>query len=162
MENRISGLKAILVVGAFAIANAAQADDGEKTWTAEEQAVIDAVSKGPVGIDKDFEAWAGGYAADWSFWRLGDAAIRERDVHMKLVKDYIDGGARVTGFDLTPVDVIVHGDAALIRLNAVESIIEADGAERTVRYSSAGFLIREDGVWRLAASNLYFPPAETE
>lgn len=138
------------------------AENPKERWTVEEQAVIDTVSKGPVGIEDNFDAWADGYAADWSYWRLGAPDIRERDAHMQLVREYIDGGARVVGFEMTPVDVIVHGDAALLRLNAVETIIEADGETNEVRYSSAVFLIKEDGEWRLAASNLFYPPADSE
>lgn len=140
----------------------AQAEDAAQRWTVEEQAVIDAVSKGPVGIEDDFDAWADGYSIDWSYWRLGAPDIRERDAHMQRVREYIDSGARVVGFAMTPVDVIVHGDAALLRLNAVETLIEANGETIEVHYSSAAFLIREDGEWRLAASNLYYPPSDDE
>ncbi len=156
-------LRAVLVLMAVsgAAMSGAQAE-APRHWTAEEQAVIDAVSKGPVGIENDFDGWADGYAANWSYWRLGAPEIRERGAHMQLVREYIEGGARVVGFEMTPVDVIVHGDAALLRLNAVETIIEAEGGTRKVQYSSAGFLIKEDGEWRLAASNLYYPPADPE
>lgn len=161
MRKAFCGFAALMALG-WGASNSVRAEEGAERWTLEEQAVIAAVSKGPVGIEDDFDAWADGYAADWSYWRLGASDIRERDAHMQLVKEYIDGGARVVGFEMTPVDVIVHGDAALVRLNALETIIEADGQTIDVQYSSAAFLIREGGEWRLASSNLFYPPEDTE
>lgn len=161
MEKLIRGVVALTAMSGVALSSV-WAEDPKERSTVEEQAVIDAVSKGPVGIEDDFDAWADGYAADWSYWRLGAPNIRERDAHIQLVREYIDGGARVVGFEMTPVDVIVHGDAALLRLNAVETIIEAEGGTNEVRYSSAAFLIKEGGEWRLVASNLFYPPADSE
>ncbi len=159
-----AGLLAMLACAAGPIFSTAMADAGgaARQWTSEEQAVIDAVSKGPIGIEDDFDAWAAGFTDSWSYWRVGASEIRERDEHMRLVKDYIDDGARVVAYEMTPVDLIVHGTAALLRLNATETIEEADGETVVVRYSSAAFLIKEDGVWRIEASNLFYPPSDDE
>ena len=132
----------------------------EREWTPRQQEVIDAASRGPVGIEKDFEAWEAGYHEDWSYWRVGADEIRPRDEHMRLVREYIGGGHRVLGFELEPVDVIVRGSTALLRYNATERIEEADGTERTVRFSSASVFVEEEGTWLCLASNLFSPPAE--
>ncbi|MEM9619076.1 MAG: nuclear transport factor 2 family protein [Pseudomonadota bacterium] len=159
-----AGLLAMLACAVGPIFSTAMANEdvAAPQWTPEEQAVIDAVSNGPIGIEDDFDAWASGFTDTWSYWRIGAAEIRERDAHMRRVKDYIDGGARVVAYEMTPVDVVVRGTAALLRLNATETIEEAGGETVVVQYSSAAFLIKEGGVWRIEASNLFYPPSDDE
>jgi ketosteroid isomerase-like protein len=142
----------LLVVSSFdARVNAQPAD-----WTPEQQAVIDAVKQGPVGIESDFDSWADGYADAWTYWRVGDPAVRPRGEHMALVREYIDAGNRPTAFDLEPVDVIVRGDVALLRLIATEELRSAEGEERVVRYASAAMLVNEDGRWKMLATNILY------
>ena len=154
----------IAVMASLFAALPAYADDGDvkKTWTPEQQEIIDIASKGPIDIDTNFEGWEQGYHPEWSFWRVGDDSIRERSVHMALVGGVISEGNRVVDFKLTPVDVMVYGDAALLRYNAVETLENADGEQTQAIFSSAGFYVREDGVWRVRATNIFFPPSETE
>ncbi len=134
----------------------ARAKAGQREWTPEEQAVIDALKKGPMGIESDFDAWAGGYADDWTYWRVGEEDVRLRHEHMALVREFIDAGNRPTSFDLEPVDVIVRAEVALVRLIATEGLQEADGGERVVRYASAAMLVREDGQWKMLATNIVY------
>ena len=128
----------------------------EKSWTSEQQAVIDAAKNGPMGIETDFDAWAGGYADDWTYWRVGEPVTRPRDEHMELVREYIDAGNRPTAFKFEPVDVVVRGDVALLRLIASEELRSAEGAERVVRYASASMLMREEGDWKMLATNIVY------
>ena len=127
-------------------------------WTPEQQAVIDAASQGPVGIESDFEGWAAGYHRDWSYWRLGSDTTRPREEHLRLVRDYIGEGNKVTGFELEPVDVIVEGTVALLRLNATETIEQADGATRVARYSAASLWVLEGDGWTCRATNILHLP----
>ena len=137
-----------------------QAAAETRAWSAAQQEVIDAASRGPVGIETDFEGWASGYHEEWSYWRVGAPAIRPRSEHMRLVREYLGGGHTIEGFELEPVDVVVRGDVALLRYNATERIREADGTERTVRFSSASMFVREEGRWVCLATNIFYPPAE--
>ncbi len=132
------------------------ANPADRSWSAEQQAVIDAMKKGPIGIDVDFDAWADGYHGDWSYWRVGDTATRARDEHMKLVRDYIDGGNRPVAFTMEPVDVIVRGDAALLRLIATETLQSGEGETRVVRYASATMMTRQAGEWQVLATNIVY------
>ena len=125
-------------------------------WTPEQQTVIDAVKNGPMGIESDFDTWASGYADDWSYWRVGEQDTRPRDEHMMLVKEYVDAGNRPTAFELEPIDVIIRGDVALLRLIATEELRSAEGEERLVRYASAAMLVREDGGWKMLATNIVY------
>lgn len=134
----------------------APAHGQETDWTPEQQAVIDALKNGPVGIESDFDAWAAGYAADWTYWRVGDDHTRGRDEHMALVHEYVDAGNRPKAFELEPIDVIIRGDVALLRLIATEELQEANGDERVVRYASAAMLVREDGRWTMLATNIVY------
>ena len=150
-------IKRIIVAIAMAAAGlAAEAAAENIRWSAEQQAVIDAVEKGPMGIEADFDAWAEGYADAWTYWRVGDAEVRPRDEHMALVRDYIDAGNRPTDFELDPVDVIIRGDVALLRIIATEKLESAAGEERVVRYATATMLVREDGEWRNLATNIVY------
>ena len=151
-------MKFLIPLAVAALSSAAYAS--ERTWTPEQLEVIEAIKSGPIGLEDDFEGWSSKYAEDWSYWRLGAEATRPRDEHMKLVRDYIEGGAKIVSYTSTPVDVIVRGDVALVRANMVEELIEADGSPRTVRFSSANMLAKEDGRWLMIASNLTYLPAE--
>ncbi len=150
---------AALACAMLAAPAAAIGDDAP--WTAEQQAVIDAVSNGPLGIESDFDAWADGYHADWSYWRAGADAVRARAEHMGLVRDYIESGARVESFEMTPIDVIIRNEVALLRYAATETLREADGEVRVVRYASADTLVRDAGGWQVLATNIvYLPDAD--
>lgn len=154
MSSHLNRLLIVTVLVGLTIPPGAAAADLK--WTAEEQAVIDAVKDGPVGIESDFDAWAQGYAEDWSYWRVGDPETRARDEHMALVRDFIDKGNRPTAFALEPVDILIRGDIALLRLIAEETLLSSSGEERVVRYASASVLTREDGDWRILATNIVY------
>ena len=154
VNNLLNRLLIVAVLVGLIIPTGAEAADLKRT--AEEQAVIDAVKDGPVGIETDFDAWAQGYAEDWSYWRVGDPEIRARDEHMALVRDFIDKGNRPTAFALEPVDILIRGDIALLRLIAEETLLSPSGEERVVRYASASVLTREDGVWQVLATNIVY------
>lgn len=153
-------LSAALLAAVALLPVAAAGQERARTWTAEQQAVIDALSGGPIGIEEEaaFEAWASGYHPDWTYWRLGTDSTRPRDEHMALVREYVGAGNHVVAFELEPVDVIVRGDTALVRLNAVETIREADGGTRVARYSSAAMMVREQRNWQLLATNILHQP----
>lgn len=150
-------LKLVVVLGLLVapgtdgLAHAQQAD-----WTLEQQAVIDAAKHGPMGIESDFAAWASGYDDAWTYWRVGDQKVRSRDEHLELVREFIETGNRPTAFELEPIDVIVRGDLALLRLIATEELRSPDGEERVVRYASAAMLERVDGSWKMLATNIVY------
>jgi ketosteroid isomerase-like protein len=133
------------------------AQTGHDGWSEAQQEVIDAALAGPVGLESDFEGWAGGYSAEWTYWRIGDPEVRDRATHMGLVRGVIEGGNRVVAFEAEPMDVVVRGDVALIRLNAVETLASPEGERRTVRYSTATMYVREYGRWRALATNIFYP-----
>lgn len=125
-------------------------------WTLEQQAVIDAVSNGPLGTETDFDSWANGYSGDWTYWRVGDRTLRPRETHMALVREYIDAGNKPTAFDLEPIDVVIRGNVAMLRLIATETLLGHEGDTRVVRYASATMLTREDGRWKTLATNIVY------
>lgn len=131
-------------------------DQPSHSWSADQQAVIDAARNGPMGIETDFDAWARGYHDDWSYWRVGESNTRARSDHMTLVKDYIDAGNRPIDFQMEPVDVIVRGDAALLRLIATETLESPEGERRVVRYASATMMSRHEGHWQILATNIVY------
>jgi hypothetical protein len=147
-------MRAGLVAGLAVMLAGSASAQSPREWTEDEQAVIDAASTGPVNIHEDFAGWEAGYHADWSIWRLGNDTVRDRDPHMDLVRDFVGSGAVVESFALEPVDVLVRGDVALLRYNAVETIRNADGEVREVTFSSATVFVREGGEWLALASNL--------
>ena len=143
--------------------HAAAENPAPRAWTAEEQALIDQASVGALRIAEGFERWVDGYHEEWSYWRIDADETRPRDVHMGLVRDYIDAGNEVIGFELTPIDVIINGDSALLRLHATETLLETNENERVVRYASAAFYIRDGDAWKLRATNIhYLPDPQTE
>ena len=150
-------LAIILLVGLTLLPGTGMAADPGKTdFTPEQQAVIDAVKNGPVGIESDFDAWADGYARDWTYWRLGAKETRPRGTHMALVRDFVEAGNRVTGFELEPVDVVIRGDIAMLRLIATETFVSTAGETSAVRYASASMLTREEGRWKVLATNILY------
>ena len=150
-------LAIVLMLGLSLLARPGMAADAETAgFTPEQQAVIDAVKKGPVGIESDFDAWADGYADDWTYWRIGAKNVRPRGEHMTLVRDFVDAGNRVIGFDLEPVDVVIRGDVAMLRLIATETFVSVEGETSSVRYASAAMLTREDGRWKILATNIVY------
>lgn len=150
----------VLVMALLLVPCSARAQQATAEWTAEQREVLAALSDGPVGIEDEasFEAWAGGYHPDWTYWRLGTDTTRPRDEHMQLVRAYVGEGNRVVDFELEPVDVILRGDTAVVRLNATETIDLAEGGTRVARYSSVAVLAREQDRWLLLASNLLHLP----
>lgn len=130
----------------------------EQDWSADQQAIADLLSNGPMGIETDFEAWASEYHDDWTVWFADQAEPRAKGPHMQMVRDYIDGGARVVSYEAEFADIAVLGDTALARFNATESLIEADGTPRTVRYASTDYLVRVDGAWKVRATTVAFLP----
>lgn len=137
------------------------AQEASPEWTPEQREVIESMQRGPVGIENDFDGWASGYAPTWTYWRLGDDAIRAREPHMALVRDFLAQGNGVVGFRLFPVDVQLLGDVALVRANAEEDVRDPEGATRTIRYSTFTVLRRLEGAWRIHASNLFYPPEDS-
>ena len=150
-------LRLMVVIGLLVtLGNGGLAHAQQTDWTPEQQAVIDAVKNGPVGIESDFDKWASGYADDWSYWRIGDRNTRPREQHMVLVREFIDGGNRPTRFELEPIDVIIRGDVALLRLIATEELRNVDGEAQVVRCASAAMLVHEDGGWKMLATNIVY------
>jgi ketosteroid isomerase-like protein len=134
----------------------------EQDWSADQQAIVDLISNGPVGIETDFEAWGSEYHDDWTVWFAGQAEPRAKIPHMQLVRDYIDGGARVVSYEAEFADIAVLGDTALARFNATEALMEADGTPRTVRYAGTDYLVRVDGAWKVRATTVAFLPEDAE
>jgi ketosteroid isomerase-like protein len=151
-----AGLAALFVLGAASLPALAS----EQDWSADQQAIANLLSNGPMGIETDFEAWASEYHDDWTVWFAGQAEPRAKDPHMQLVRDYIDGGARVVSYEAEFADIAVLGDTALARFNATESLMEADGSPRTVRYAGTDYLVRVDGAWKVRATTVAFLPED--
>ena len=126
------------------------------SWSDEQQAVIDVIADGPIGIETDFSAWEDKYHPDWTVWFVGNDSVREKPPHMQAVRDYIDGGARVVGYEAEFADVTILDDTAVARFNAVETIIEADGSERIVHYSGTDVLVKEDDQWLIRTATVAF------
>ena len=154
MDRYIRFTVLLCVAAGLGALSAARANDRE--WTAEEQTVIDAMKTGPVGIGSNFDRWESGYADTWTYWRVGDRTIRPKDEHMPLVREFVEAGNRVVSFELEPIDVIVRGDTALLRLIATETLQDPEGELSMVRYASAAMLARENGVWKLLATNITY------
>lgn len=154
MNHQFNLTVAVLLLVASTLGPQVHAQETE--WSPEQQAVIDALKNGPVGIESDFVTWADGYADDWTYWRVGDRNTRPRDEHMALVREFIDAGNRPTTFEIEPVDVIIRGEIALLRLVATEGLQDADGEERVVHYASAAMLVHEDGRWKMLATNIVY------
>jgi len=146
----------LLLVLSFVARTVSAADAEVAGFTPQQQAVIDAVKNGPVGIESDFDAWADGYAEDWTYWRVGAKDTRARGEHMRLVRDFVEAGNRVTAFHLDPVDVVIRGDVAMLRFIATETFVDVDGETSAVRYASATLLTREEGRWSVFATNIIY------
>jgi hypothetical protein len=154
-------MKRVLILGLALLTPiplTAQEAGGE--WTAEQLEVIRMMENGPVGIEADFDGWAGSYAPSWTYWRLGADEIRDRETHLALVRDFLAQGNQVLGFSLEPVDIRILGDVAVVRANAREVIRDTEGHRRVVRYATLSVLGHRDGVWVYLSSNLFYPPAE--
>jgi len=133
-----------------------------RQWSAEELLVIEAASTGPVGIENDFDRWSDGYHPSWTYWRMGTDEIRRRDAHMELVRGVLREGNRVTNFELTPVDVIVRGDTALLRYNAEETIVSVGGESQVIRSSAVSLFAKERDRWLVIASSLFYPESQDD
>ena len=48
------------------------------------------------------------------------------------------------------------------RFSATESLLEADGTPRTVRYAGTDYLVRVDGAWKVRATTVAFLPEDAE
>ena len=131
-------------------------------WTPEEQEIIDIASKGPVGLEEDFDGWAAGYHREWSYWEIGTESYRPRDEHMRRVREYIESGAKVIDFELDPVYINVRGDMAVLRFNALETIVEPGGETIEVRFSSASIYVRTESTWKVFSTNIFYPPDAEE
>lgn len=136
------------------------AQEAARQWTPEQLEVIETMEQGPVDIADDFEGWTRAYATSWTYWRLGAEEIRDRETHLRLVRDFVAQGNRVLGFSLDPVDVQILGDVAVVRANAREVIRDPEGARRVILYSTVSLLGRRAGAWVYLSSNLFYPPAE--
>ena len=147
---RISACLCVLAL----IATPALADAPD--WTPGQQAVIDVIAGGPVGIETDFTSWEDKYHPDWTVWFVGKDSVREKLPHMQAVRDYMSGGARVIGYEAEFADVALLGNTAVARFNAVETIIEADGSERIVHYSGTDVLVKENDQWLIRTATVAF------
>lgn len=148
----------ILLILTAGLAGAAE----ERTWTAEQQEVLDVMSQGPVGINDNFDGWVKGFDQEWSYWEVGTDSIRPKDIHMERVRSYIGEGNRVTGYQFHPVDVKIFGDIALCRFIAEETITQVNGEELVVRFSSATILRKEADIWKYVANNITYLEPDSE
>ena len=69
--------------------NASESDEGS--------AILAIMSRGPVGIENDFEAWERNFHPDWTVWFSGQDGVRARGPHMDSVREYMARGAAVIG-----------------------------------------------------------------
>lgn len=123
-------------------------------------AIIRLLENGPMGIETDFEAWSAEYHPDWTVWFAGQPEARAKAEHMALVRDYIDGGARVLSYEADFVHIEVRGHTALARFNTTETLREADGSTRVARFASSDMLLKEDGEWRVLTTSIAFLPED--
>ena len=126
--------------------------------TPDQQSVIDLLQDGPMGIETDFEAWESEFHDDWTVWFAGQPAARAKVPHMASVRDYIGRGAKVVSYKAEFADVVIHGDTALARFNAVETLTNPDGSPRVVHYASTDLLVRDAKTWKILATTVAFPP----
>ena len=145
----LSGLFLAILIPVLAHAESDRTDD--------RAAILAMMERGSVGIGADFEAWARNFHPDWTIWMAGSEAAREREAHMALVRDYLAQGAEVEAYELDLVRLNIYGDQAVLDYNAVETIREADGGLRIVRYSATAVLVREAGRWLIRTTSLSFP-----
>lgn len=152
---RMTAVLAVLLV----VPGAASAQE-ERAWSPEQTAIIEMLSRGPMGIEDDFEGWAAGYDSTWSYWRMGAESSRDRETHMGLVRDFVAAGNVVTAFRFRPVEVRVEGEWAFVRANVEEAYRDPEGGDHVVHYSTFSVLRRGEVDWRLMSSNLFYgPPA---
>ena len=146
------------------LSGSAAGQEPASSWSPEQLAVIELAGRGPVGIEdpRIFAEWESRYHPDWTYWRMGTEEVRPRDVHMGLVRGVMEGGVKVTGYELTPIRVQVQGDLAVLSANSVETLEQADGSTLVVRYSQTTTFVRESGRWLVYASSLFYPPATPE
>jgi hypothetical protein len=137
---------------AFACAESA------RSWTQDQQSVIDLLKDGPMGIETDFEAWESEFHNDWTVWFAGKPEAKSKVPHMAGVRDYIGRGAKVVSYTAEFADVVIHGDTALARFNAIESLINPDGTPRVVHYASTDLLVRAGKSWKILATTVAFLP----
>lgn len=148
------------VVLGLAMGGAARAQAApEILWTPAQQEIIALLGDGAMGIESGFEAWEAEFHDDWTVWFAGQPAVRAKAPHMAQVRDYIGGGARVVDYRADFADIAILGDTALARYNAVETLREADGTTRVVRYAGTAFLVRVDGDWKIRATTVAFTDA---
>lgn len=143
---------ALMIVGA-------EAND-ENHWTPEQQEIIALLENGPMGIETDFEAWENEFHDDWTVWFVGQPEASAKPGHMKRVRAYIGGGAKVISYTAQFADIVINGDTALARFNAIEKLENADGSPRTVRYASTDYLVRVDGEWKIRTTTVAHLPEE--
>lgn len=122
--------------------------------TDERAAILSILSRGPVGIETDFEAWERNFHPDWTVWFSGQAGVRARGPHMASVRDYIAGGAAVISYDFELDALVVSDETALARFHAIETIREAGGNERRVAYAGTDYLVHEGGRWLIRTSSV--------
>jgi hypothetical protein len=132
------------------------------TWTPDQQSVIDLLKDGPMGIETDFAAWENEFHHDWTVWFAGSPEAKSKVPHMAGVRDYIGRGAKVVSYKADFADVVIHGDTALARFNATESLINPDGSPRVVHYASTDLLVREARTWKILATTVAFLPDTRE
>lgn len=130
-----------------------------KDWTPDQQAIIDLLKDGPVGIETNFDAWEDEFHEDWTVWFVGQDKARTKAPHMEAVRDYVlVRGARVVSYEAYFSDIVVNGDTALARFNAVETLTQPDGSPRVVKYASTDYLVRDGNHWKIRTTTIAHLP----
>ena len=138
------------IIGIKAWAN----DTSAQKWSAEQQEIISILENGPMGIETDFEAWEDEFHLDWTVWFPGQTSARAKKPHMDDVRNYIERGAKIISYEADFADIIVFGETAVARFNAIETIKEPDSKIRIVYYGSTDYLIRVGDTWKIRSTTV--------
>ena len=133
---------------------------GHKTQLHDDyKSIVNLLKDGPVGIETDFDAWEDEFHEDWTVWFVGQDKARAKAPHMEAVRDYVlVRGAKVVSYEAYFSDIVVNGDTALVRFNAVETLTQPDGSPRVVKYASTDYLVRENDQWKIRTTTIAHLP----
>lgn len=141
-------MKQILLALVLVLASAGDIMAGD--WSADQQAIIDAIGRLGAATRPDGggpDAYAAALAPGYTRWTLGRDSVEDRERFIESMREWWTDGWRVVSSQTDYIEIAVHGDFATARRIVTESYRGPQGEETGSRTALSEVWVRGDDGW---------------
>lgn len=121
-----------------------------ENWSAEQQAIIDAIGRLGAATRPDGggpDAYAAVLAPGYTRWTLGRDSVEDRERFIESMRGWWTEGWRVVSSKADYIEIAIHGDFATVRRIVTESYRGPQGEETASRTALSEVWVRSGDGW---------------